>query len=266
MPLPKECPECKSEHLIRMGYGTQRVEQELSILLPDAKILRMDTDTTGTKDSYRELLGKFKRHEADILLGTQMVTKGHDFPDVTLVGVLLADASLYYDDYRAEERTFALLTQVIGRAGRRNKPGRAIIQTNNPDHEVIELASMQDYETFYRRTIRLRRALTFPPYCDIVLLTVTGKVESDVLKASNALNDSLRVLTSSDEYRDLPFIIFGPFEAPVYRVDSRYRMRMVVKCKLGTASKRLFARLLTEFPAEGANAPTLSIDFNPTNL
>ena len=266
MPLPKECPECKSEHLIRMGYGTQRVEQELSILLPNARILRMDTDTTQTKDSYRELLGKFKRHEADILLGTQMVTKGHDFPDVTLVGVLLADASLYYDDYRAEERTFALLTQVIGRAGRRNKPGRAIIQTNNPDHEVIELASLQDYETFYRRTIRLRRALTFPPYCDIVLLTVTGKVENEVLKASNALNDSLRALTSSEEYRDLPFIIFGPFEAPVYRVDSRYRMRMVVKCKLGTQTKRLFARLLTEFSAEGANAPTLSIDFNPTNL
>ena len=120
MPLPDVCPECKSEHLVRMGYGTQRVEQELSILLPEARILRMDTDTTSTKNSYRELLGEFKRHEADILLGTQMVTKGHDFPDVTLVGVLLADASLYYDDYRAEERTFALLTQVIGRAGRRD--------------------------------------------------------------------------------------------------------------------------------------------------
>jgi primosomal protein N' (replication factor Y) len=266
MPLPKECPECKSEHLIRMGYGTQRVEQELSLLLPDAKILRMDTDTTQTKNSYRELLGKFKRHEADILLGTQMVTKGHDFPDVTLVGVLLADASLYYDDYRAEERTFALLTQVIGRAGRRNKPGRAIIQTNNPDHEVIELASMQDYETFYKRTIRLRRALAFPPYCDIALLTLTGKIESDVLKASNVLNESLRALTASEKYRELPFIIFGPFEAPVYRVDSRYRMRMVVKCKLGAATRRLFAQLLSEFPAEGANAPTLSIDFNPTNL
>lgn len=266
MPLPKECPECKSEHLIRMGYGTQRVEQELSILLPDAKILRMDTDTTQNKNSYRELLGKFRRHEADILLGTQMVTKGHDFPDVTLVGVLLADASLYYDDYRAEERTFALLTQVIGRAGRRNKPGRAIIQTNNPDHEVIELASMQDYETFYKRTIRLRRALTFPPYCDIVLLTVTGKIEQEVMKASNAMNDNLRRLTGSEKYRDLPFIIFGPFEAPVYRVDGKYRMRMVVKCKLNASSRRLFAQLLTEFPASGASAPTLSIDFNPTNL
>ena len=266
MPLPKECPECKSEHLIRMGYGTQRVEQELSILLPDAKILRMDTDTTQSKNSYRDLLGKFKRHEADILLGTQMVTKGHDFPDVTLVGVLLADASLYYDDYRAEERTFALLTQVIGRAGRRDKPGRAIIQTNNPDHEVIELASLQDYETFYRRTIRLRRALTFPPYCDIVLLTVTGKVEQDVMKASATMNDMLRALTGSEKYRELPFILFGPFEAPVYRVDGKYRMRMVVKCKLNASSRRLFAQLLTEFPAGGTAGPALSIDFNPTNL
>ena len=266
MPLPRECPECKSEHLVRMGYGTQKVEQELSILLPDAKILRMDTDTTQSKNSYRDLLGRFRRHEADILLGTQMVTKGHDFPDVTLVGVLLADTSLYYDDYRAEERTFALLTQVIGRAGRRDKPGRAIIQTNNPDHEVIELASMQDYETFYRRTIRLRRALTFPPYCDIVLLTVTGTLEPEVLKASNALSESLRAKTGSEKYRELPFIMFGPFEAPVYRVDGKYRMRMVVKCKLNAASRRLFAELLTEFSAGGASAPTLSIDFNPTNL
>ena len=266
MPLPKVCPECSSEHLVRMGYGTQKVEQELSLLLPDARILRMDTDTTQSKNSYRELLGKFRRHEADILLGTQMVTKGHDFPDVTLVGVLLADTSLYYDDYRAEERTFALLTQVIGRAGRRDKPGHAIIQTNNPDHEVIDLASMQDYETFYRRTIRLRRALTFPPFCDIAMLTVTGKIEKDVLKASNQMNETLLALTRSEQYRDQPFIVFGPFEAPVYRVDGKYRMRMIIKCKLNAQSRRLFATLISEFPVGGTSAPTLSIDFNPTNL
>lgn len=266
MPLPRVCPECGSEHLIRMGYGTQKVEQELSILLPEARILRMDTDTTQSKDSYRELLGSFRRHEADILLGTQMVTKGHDFPDVTLVGVLLADTSLYYDDYRAEERTFALLTQVIGRAGRRDKPGRAIIQTNNPDHEVIRLAGEQDYETFYHRTIRLRRALTFPPFCDIALLTVTGRVEQDVLKASAAMNELLHRLTRSERYRELPFILFGPFEAPVYRVDGRFRMRMVIKCKLNSSSRRLFAELLSEFPARGGSSPLLSIDFNPTNL
>ena len=253
MPLPKVCPDCSSEHLIRMGYGTQKVEQELSMLLPDARILRMDTDTTQNKNSYRELLGKFRRHEADILLGTQMVTKGHDFPDVTLVGVLLADTSLYYDDYRAEERTFALLTQVIGRAGRRDKPGHAIIQTNNPDHEVIGLASLQDYETFYRRTVRLRRALTFPPFCDIAMLTVTGKIEKDVLKESTKLSESLLALTRSEQYRDQPFIVFGPFEAPVYRVDGKYRMRMIIKCKLSASSRRLFATLISEFPVGGTS-------------
>ena len=263
---PMTCPECHSEHMQYRGYGTEKLEEEIKRKFPTARVLRMDADTTGKKFSHDEIINEFSSHSADILIGTQMVTKGHDFPDVTLVGVLLADASLYYDDYRAEERTFALLTQVIGRAGRRDKAGRAIIQTNNPDHEVIELASMQDYETFYKRTIRLRRALVFPPFCDIVLLTLTGKVESDVLKASNVLNENLRALTSSEKYRDLPFILFGPFEAPVYRVDSRYRMRMVVKCKLGAQTRRLFAQLLTEFPAEGATAPTLSIDFNPTNL
>ena len=135
MPVPEVCPSCGGAHLARMGYGTQRVEQELCELMPDAKILRMDTDTTTAKSSYETLLGQFRRHEADVLLGTQMVTKGHDFPDVTLVGVLLADASLYLDDYRAAERTFAMLTQVIGRAGRGSKAGIAVIQTNNPDNE-----------------------------------------------------------------------------------------------------------------------------------
>ena len=124
------------------------------------------------------MLGAFRAHEADVLLGTQMVTKGHDFPDVTLVGVLMADSSLYLDDYRAAERTFAMLTQVIGRAGRGKREGRAIIQTTNPDSEIIRLACEQDYETFYEREIRLRRLLVFPPFCDIALLTVSGASES----------------------------------------------------------------------------------------
>ncbi|MBR2850365.1 MAG: primosomal protein N', partial [Clostridia bacterium] len=157
MPVPTTCPSCQSEHIARMGYGTQRIEQELSELLPTANILRMDTDTTSAKNAYEELLGKFRRREADILLGTQMVTKGHDFPAVTLVGVLLADASLYLDDYRAAERTFAMLTQVIGRAGRAVKEGEAIIQTNNPDNDCIRLACKQDYERFYENEIRLRK-------------------------------------------------------------------------------------------------------------
>lgn len=265
MPLPTKCPTCGSERLVRMGYGTQRVEQELGLMLPGARIIRMDTDTTGTREAYDRLLGKFRAHEGDILLGTQMVTKGHDFPDVTLVGVLLADMSLYLDDYRAGERTFAMLTQVIGRAGRAQKPGEAIIQTNNPEHDIIKLACRQDYDSFYSREIRLRRALTFPPFCDVVLLTVTSSDEKAALMSGGLLSDKLRALNSAD-FTDVPLIVFGPFPAPVYRVDGKYRIRMVIKCRLNGRSRALFARLRNEFTDRARHGPNLAVDFNPTNI
>jgi primosomal protein N' (replication factor Y) len=264
-PLPEVCPECNSAHLSKMGYGTQRIEQELSELLPSARILRMDADTTTSRYSYENILGKFRRHEADILLGTQMVTKGHDFPDVTLVGVLLADTSLYLDDYRAGERTFSMLTQVIGRAGRGNKIGEAIIQTSNPDHECIRLSCAQDYKSFYENEIRLRRALQFPPFCDIALLTITSPEEKELLKASTMLrNEFLRL--HKEKYPELPIDSFGPFEAPVYRVENRYRMRMVIKCRLNKRSRALFSELLSGFSRVSIRNLTLSIDFNPSNL
>ena len=265
MPLPTTCPNCSSEHLLRMGFGTQRVEEELETLFPASRILRMDTDTTGSKFAYDELLGEFRRHEADVLLGTQMVTKGHDFSDVTLVGVLLADASLYLDDYRASERTFAMLTQVIGRAGRSgDKPGLAVIQTSNPDHEVIRLAAMQDYEGFYEREIRLRKLLVFPPFCDMVLLGVTGISESEVAQATTVLSETLRAFLSG-EYSDVPSVVFGPFEAPVYRVDHRYRMRLIVKCRLNRRAYALFSELLCKFGTLGKKTQ-VSVDFNPSGL
>ncbi|MBQ7398324.1 MAG: primosomal protein N', partial [Clostridia bacterium] len=226
-PLPKVCPECNSEHLARGGYGTQRVEQELSELFPSARVLRMDTDTTTSKFSYDRMLGEFRAHKADVLLGTQMVTKGHDFPDVTLVGVLSADASLYLDDYRASERTFAQLTQVIGRAGRSNTPGRAIIQTSNPDNDVIRLACAQDYESFYAREIKLRRLLVFPPFCDIALLSLSCEDEKALMLAARRLYEETNKLIKG-EFSDVQTVIFGPFEAPVYRVDNKFRRRMVV--------------------------------------
>ncbi len=265
MPLPSECPECKSEHLARMGYGTQRIEQELSELLPDAKILRMDTDTTSAKSSYEEMLGTFRAKEADILLGTQMVTKGHDFPSVTLVGVLSADSSLYLDDYRAAEHTFAMLTQVIGRAGRANKAGEAIIQTSNPDNECIRLASAQDYESFYNNEIRLRRELQFPPFCDIALLNLTSPSEKELFKASKILSEKVATLIK-DEFSDIPIITFGPFEAPVYKVENKYRMRMVIKCRLNKRSRAMFDLILKDFSKSGAKHLILSVDFNPSNL
>ena len=265
MPLPKVCPSCGSEHLSRMGYGTQRIEQELSELLPDARILRMDTDTTSTKNSYEDILGKFRSHGADVLLGTQMVTKGHDFPDVTLVGVLLADASLYLDDYRAAERTFSMLTQVIGRAGRSEKSGEAIIQTNNPDNECIKLACNQDFESFYKNEIRLRRSLVFPPFCDIALLTLTSSDEKELLRASSRMSELLDK-GLAEEYSDVPIVKYGPFEAPVYKVEGKYRMRMVIKCRLNKRSRSLFSMLLHEFSRSGVRGLTLSVDFNPSSL
>ena len=265
IPVPKVCPSCNSEHIAKMGYGTQRVEQELCELLPNSEIIRMDTDTTSSRYSYEDILGRFRRHEADVLLGTQMVTKGHDFPGVTLVGVLLADASLYLDDYRAAEKTFSMLTQVIGRAGRSEKKGEAIIQTNNPDNECIRLACAQDYETFYANEIRLRRMLVFPPFCDIVLMTLISPDEKELLRASGILAKMLDTELSS-EYSDVPVVKYGPFEAPVYKVEGKYRMRMIVKCRLNKRSRALFSHILGEFSAANSKNLSLSVDFNPSSL
>ncbi len=265
------CPACHSPHLARMGYGTQRVEEELRSAWPGARILRMDADTTTQKSAYSDLLTSFREHEADILLGTQMVTKGHDFPDVTLVGVLMADMSLYLDDYRAAERTFSMLTQVIGRAGRADKPGLAIIQTMNPEHDVLRRACAQDYEAFFREEIRLRKFLQFPPFCDIVLLTLQSPDEKELQKASLRLSEEIRRQIEGD-FSDIPVVVFGPFEAPVYRVDNVYRMRMVVKCRLGRRSRQLFSLLQRSFSAaahgasRGSQQPILSIDINPSSI
>ena len=264
--VPEVCPECSSPHLARLGYGTQRVEQEIGTAFPRMRILRMDTDTTGTRESYDRILGAFRHREADLLLGTQMVTKGHDFPDVTLVGVMNADSSLYLDDYRAAERTFSMLTQVIGRAGRGSKPGVAVIQTMNPDSDVIALAKAQDYEAFYEREIRLRKALLFPPFVDIVLLTLSGENEQALMRASLSLRENLESLTAG-EFSSVPILLFGPFEAPIYRVDRRYRMRIVVKCRLNRDSRALFGRILDLFEENHhPDAPQLSVDFNPSSL
>ena len=262
--MPKACPSCQKEPLNRCGYGTQRVEQELSALLPDARLLRMDADTTSKKLAYDKLLTEF-RECGDLLLGTQMVTKGHDFPDVTLVGVLLADSSLYLDDYRANERTFAMITQVVGRAGRGERAGEAIIQTANPDHECIKLACAQDYEAFYKSEIRLRRLLVFPPFCDIAMLTLTCADEKELMRASAVLAKMMKEL-SQKEYSDIPLLFFGPFEAPVYKVENKYRMRIIAKCKLNKRARLFFSDILTGFSRSGSKKLSLSVDFNPSNL
>lgn len=265
MPTPTTCPECGNSHIKPMGIGIQLVEQRLGELYPTARTIRMDTDTTASKNSYDNMLTEFREHKADILLGTQMVTKGHDFPDVTLVGVVGADTSLYLNDYRAGEKTFSLLTQVIGRAGRGKKEGKALIQTMNPDNDVILLACRQDYKTFFNNEIKTRKLLSFPPFCDIVLLTVSGVQENRVMQDSKLLSDMVKEKLKG-EFKGNPMICYGPFEAPVYKLDGKYRMRMVIKCKLNKDSREMFSQIYKFFGKRKKNEPQLSVDFNPSSL
>ena len=261
--LPRKCPSCGAERLSYLGYGTQKLESEIGKYLPDVRVLRMDADTTTQKMSYDRMLEDFREGRADVLLGTQMVAKGHDFPRVTLVGVALADTSLFVSDFRASERTFSLLTQVIGRAGRAGDEGVAVIQTFVPKNEVIRLACLQDYEKFYEGEIALRRELSYPPFCDIVHLTLTSDNEGELRSKTALLSDTI-LKKLSGELGKLPFIVFGPFEAAVYKINEKYRMRMVVKCKLNKESRGLFHGLLCEFASH--RGVTLSVDFNPMTI
>lgn len=261
--VPKKCPECNGEDFSYIGFGTQRAESELEELFSGVKTLRLDADTTTSKQSYERILGAFRQKEAEVLIGTQMVTKGHNFPLVTLVGVMLADTMLYTSDYRASERTFSMLTQVIGRAGRAKDHGVAIIQTNSPNDQAITLASKQDYDSFYENEIQIRKAYNFPPFCDIAMITITSAGEQALDKLGKEL---IKRLESEMTKLNIPATAYGPFEAPIYRAQGRYRKRIVVKCRLNKALRELFSKIYIDF-LKGADRSTgLSIDFNPSNI
>ena len=247
-----------------MGYGTQKVEEEFYEKFKGT-LMRMDADTTTKKSAYDDMLTRFRAHNSDVLLGTQMVAKGHDFPDVTLVGVLNADSALYMDDFRAGEHTFSMLTQVIGRAGRAEKRGVAVIQTMNPHHEVIRLAAAQDYKSFYERDIKLRKAFTFPPFCDIAVLSVTSHSETDCSKCAVEIFEFLKKKTT-DEYKNVPIISFGPFEATVYKIDERYRMRIVLKCRLSKKLLALLSEVICTFGTTKYKNVVCGVDINPTGI
>ncbi len=275
IPLPDKCPACQSKHLSFRGYGTQLAEKELSEKFPKARILRMDADTVSGKSDdtqgdvtfrHEQILADFREHKYDILLGTQMVAKGHDFPNVTLVGVTDADSALYLDDYRATERAFSLLTQVIGRAGRGTKPGRAVIQTYNPDNETLAFSAKQDYESFYNSAIKLRERLVFPPFCDFALVTLSSEKENELFKAVNAFDKRLRELIGKDgEYADIAATAFRPIEAPIYKVNNIYRMRVVIKCGFGKRFREMMSSLICEFTQSFPDV-LFSPDINPTNI
>ena len=260
--VPRACPSCKGEGFEYVGFGTQKLENDLQELFPGVKTLRLDADTTSTKSSYEKILGSFLNKEADVMIGTQMVTKGHNFPSVTLVGVILADMMLYMSDYRASERTFSMLTQVIGRAGRAQDKGIAVIQTNSPSDRTILYASEQDYDSFYENEIQIRKAYQFPPFCDIAAITISSPSEGELNLESGKI---MKRLEQELKENNIPAIAYGPFEAPVYKAQGRYRKRIIVKCKLNKAVRGIFSSLLIEF-SKASSKNRMSIDFNPSSL
>jgi len=235
------CPECGGRRK-NLGTGTQRVEEELRELFPGVEVLRMDADTVSMVHGHGQVLQRFVKEKVPILLGTQMVAKGLDFENVTLVGVLAADQDLYVDHYRAAERTFSLLTQVVGRAGRGSKQGRAVIQTYTPANEVITAASRQDYDSFYEKEIRFRRLRQFPPFADLFTMTVSGAEEHRVLQAAAKLKQALL-----KEAPALQGEVLGPAPAPVLRLNQRYRYRLCWVGQNNAATRRLLANYMQQF-------------------
>ncbi|MDZ5711602.1 primosomal protein N' [Jeotgalibacillus haloalkalitolerans] len=255
--VPNTCPECESEHIRYFGTGTQKVEEELFKLMPHVKTIRMDVDTTSKKGSHEKLLDVFGRGEADILLGTQMIAKGLDFPNITLVGVLSADTMLHLPDFRASEKTFQLLTQVSGRAGRHEKPGEVIIQTYTPEHFSIELAKSQNYEWFYQKEMMMRKAAQYPPFYYLSLITLSHE---NVNKAAGVCNEIADILKSrlSDQS-----IILGPVASPIARIQDKYRYQCIIKYKREPELKNLLKKILDQYSDTGKDAVTIHIDVQP---
>lgn len=266
VPVPKTCPACGSEKLRFGGTGTQRAEEELSELFPSARVLRLDADSTMRRYAYEKKLSQFADGEYDILLGTQMVAKGLDFKNVTLVGVINADQMLYVGDFRGYERAFSLLTQVVGRSGRGDKEGKAIIQTFCPENPVIALAAAQDYDKFYNSEIMLRKSMIYPPFSDICVVAFIGTDRALVEKAAVYFSELLRKKVS-EEFKNIPLVVLGPAPALVSRISNKYRYRLILKFRNNKAFRELMSSLLCEIGADrSCSEVTAFADINPESI
>ena len=255
------CPECHSTKIRYFGTGTQKLEQEINKLFPEASTIRMDIDTVTKKNSHEEILNKFKNENIDILIGTQMVVKGHHFPNVTLVGVIAADSSLNIDDYRANERTFQILTQVAGRAGREQLDGKVIIQTYNPDNFSIICAQKQDYKMFYNTEIALREQLKYPPFCDIILIGFNSLNEKEIIEASTRVYNYLKARLGEQE-----FYVLKPMPSPIDKIQNRFRWRIIIKGNMTESANSVINTCLKKFYDSNYKNTRISVDVNPNNM
>src|SRR5215467_3045144 len=257
--FPSSCPKCASEHIYFLGLGSERVEEELHHAFPTARIARLDRDTVTGKRQYETILHDFREGHYDILVGTQMIAKGHDIPNVTLVGVVSADVGLGMPDFRAAERTFQLLTQVAGRAGRGSVPGIVLIQTINPDHYAVRMAAAQDYQAFYEKELAFRRALHYPPFSAMANVLLRSEQKENAMRMSSDLG---RLLTPPPE----KLKIMGPAEAPVPRLKNEYRYQFLVKAASRKALNELLTRIRSYAAEHKWGATSLVIDVDPLSL
>ncbi len=254
------CPSCNSKNIKHFGSGTQKLEEIVQKEFPGCSTIRMDVDTVSKKNSHEDILNKFKNENIDILIGTQMVVKGHHFPNVTLVGVIAADGSLNIGDYRANERTFDLLVQVAGRAGRENLPGKVIIQTYSPENFCIQCSKNQDYKEFYNTEIELRKQLKYPPFCDIILFGISSTDRDEIENASKKLHT---ILT---KYAGETMQIMPPLPAPIDKIKYRYRWRIVAKCKLSNNVIQIINKSLDDFYKLKFKKTRIATDVNPNSM
>src|SRR5690625_402944 len=260
-PMPVVCPECQGDLIRYFGTGTQRIEEALTKLIPEARVIRMDVDTTRRKGAHEKLLNNFSSGEADILLGTQMIAKGLDFENVTLVGVLTADSMLHLPDFRSSEKTFQLLTQVSGRAGRHELPGEVIVQTYTPDHYSIELASHYDYNQFFQSEMSIRKTFRYPPYVFLVLLTVSHKNKVKVIQVTQEIVQMLRQDLSDDS------TVLGPSPSPIARMKDRYRYQCIVKYKKEPGLRTCIRKILKRYRSDMRKDDLMiTVDMQPYQL
>ena len=254
------CPECGSKKIRYFGTGTQKLEDEIHKQFPNATTIRMDVDTVTKKNSHEEILNKFKNENIDILIGTQMVVKGHHFPKVTLVGVIAADSSLNMDDYRANEKTFQILVQVAGRAGRENLSGKVVIQSYNPENFSIQTAKKQNYQEFYETEITLRKQLKYPPFCDIIVIGFNSLKEEKIIETSQKVYDLLKEKVPEN------YIISKPAPSPIDKIQNRYRWRIIIKGNMDWNLNEILNKCLATIYEKNDKSVNISIDVNPNNM
>ena len=262
--IPRECPQCGSKNIKYIGAGTQKLEEEIKEMFPMASTIRMDIDTVSKKNSHEIILDKFRQENINILIGTQMVVKGHHFPNVTLVGAIFADTSLNIGDFRANERTFQTLTQVAGRAGRGNDEGRVIIQTFNPENYAIQYSKTQNYDLFYSTEIGIRKQLKYPPFCDIIAIALTGNNEKNLVTFSKNIHMYLRDRVIKEKFGVL---LYSPVQCPIYKIKDKYRMRILIKCLYDDRMHKLLNDMLEKFEKESKKfGSKVIIQVNPNNM